>query len=146
MCPAVRSFFRMLGRRGVFLLIIGIGETSWGISFLVTPPQPPLGLGLLIQIGPLQHWGWLWITAGAITAGSAFLRIGRDGWGFLAAYIPPSVWAMAFLAAAASGDYPRGAFVALWHLTSHVGVILWASTVPEHSVPHPRKARKGTRP
>jgi hypothetical protein len=141
-CRAARWLSGHLGRRGKFLLIIGVGKTCWGVSFLVAPPSP-VGLELLTSVCSLRHWAWLWITAGLITGFSAFLRIGRDRWGFYAALAPPSVWALAYMAAVVSGNYSRGAYVAIWYLTSHVGVILWASTVPEHSVPPPlRRAQK----
>ena len=81
---------------------------------------------------------------GLITFASAFLPIGRDKLGFGAALIPPTVWAIAYTAAVVSGQYSRGLWVAIWYLTSHVGVILWAATVPEYSVPRvPRPARRG---
>lgn len=138
----LRQARKHLGRRGIFLLILGVGKTCWGISFLVDPPGGE-GLQLLTQWCSLRHWAWLWIAAGLITFGSAFLRIGRDRWGFLAALVPPSVWAIAYLAAVLGGDYSRGLFVAVWYLTSHVAVICWAATVPEYSVPPaPRRARK----
>ena len=111
------------------------------MSFLVNPPQP-LGLGLLTQFCELQHWAWLWIVCGLITLCSAFLRIGRDRFGFIAAIIPPSVWAVAYLAAVLAGDYSRAVWVAVWYLTSHVGVIMWAATVPEFSVPPARRGRR----
>lgn len=133
----------MLGRRGVFLLILGIGKTCWGIGMLLDPPSTQ-GLQLLTQLCDIRHWSWLWITAGIVTGFCAFLRVGRDWAGFVAALIPPTVWAIAYAAAVVSGQYSRGAYIAIWYLTSHVGVILWASRVPEHSVPHvPRAARKG---
>ncbi|WP_329390305.1 hypothetical protein [Streptomyces sp. NBC_01716] len=141
----MRRLRTTLGRRGTFLLIIGVGKTCWGVSFLVDPPRPD-GLQLLTRVCSLHHWSWLWIVAGLVTTGSAFLRVGRDGYGFLAALIPPAVWATAYLAAAVGGEYSRGAFVALWYLTSHVGVIMWASTVPEHSVPPAPRRRKGKGP
>lgn len=132
-----------LGRRGVFLLILGVGKTCWGISFVVAPPSAE-GLQLLTALCSLRHWAFLWIVAGLVTGFAAFLRVGRDWAGYVAALIPPTVWAVAYLAAAVSGQYSRGVFVALWYLTAHVGVILWAATVPEHSVPPaPRRARKG---
>ncbi|MEW2424826.1 hypothetical protein AB0911_30300 [Streptomyces nigra] len=110
---------------------------------LVDPPTAQ-GLGLLTQLCDIRHWAWLWIVCGIVTSGSAFLRVGRDFYGFLAALVPPTVWAIAYTAAVVSGEYSRGIYVALWYLTSHVGVILWASRVPEHSVPHmPRAAREG---
>ncbi|MFI6103151.1 hypothetical protein [Streptomyces sp. NPDC051310] len=141
-CRAARRLYKHLGRRGVFLAIAGTGKSCWGISFLVDPP-PTDGLGLLTSVCDIRLWSWLWITAGLVTFGSAFLRVGRDWFGFVAALIPPSVWAIAYLAAVISGDYSRGGFVAVWYLTSHVGVICWAATVPEYSVPPaPRRARK----
>lgn len=139
----LRRLGKRVGRRGVFLLIIGAGKTCWGISFLVDPPDAH-GLQLLTSMCSLRHWAWLWIVVGLVTASSAFLRIGRDWAGYVAALVPPTVWAVAYLAAAVSGEYSRGAFVALWYLTSHVGVIMWAATVPEYSVPPvPRRPGKG---
>jgi hypothetical protein len=89
----------------------------------------------------------VWILAGLITFSSAFLRIGRDWAGFIAALVPPTLWATAYTVAVVSGDFPRGGFVAVWYLTSHVAVIMWAATVPEHSVPPPpRRARKEVGP
>ena len=142
-CRAARRLYKTLGRRGCFLLILGVGKTCWGVSFLVDPPNDR-GLRLLTDVCSLRHWSWLWIVAGVVTFCSAFLPIGRDKLGFAVAIVPPTVWAIAYTAAVVSGQYSRGGFVALWYLTSHVGVIAWASTVPEHSVPRaPRPARRG---
>lgn len=141
-CRALRRIRKHLGRRGAFLLILGVGKTCWGISFLINPPGSQ-GLELLTRYCGLQHWAWLWIGCGMATFGCAFLRVGRDRWGFYAALLPPTVWAVAYFAAVIVGDYSRGLFVAIWYLTSHVAVIMWAATVPEYSVPPtPRRARK----
>lgn len=143
-CRAVRRLHRLLGRRGTFLLILGIGKTCWGVSFIINPPGTE-GLQLLTRWGPhfcIQRWAWLWIVAGLITTASAFLRVGRDRFGFVAALVPPAVWAISYLVAVISGDYSRGAWVAVWYLTSHVGVIMWAATVPEHSVPKSPRGRR----
>lgn len=143
---AVLRLRHMLGRRGAFLLILGVGKTCWGISFIVDPPNDH-GLQLLTDVCSLRHWAWLWIVCGLVTGFSAFLKVGRDWAGFVAALIPPSVWAIAYTAAVVSGQYSRGAYVAIWYLTSHVGVIMWAATVPEYSVPPvPRPARRGKGP
>ncbi|MEU9436614.1 hypothetical protein [Streptomyces sp. NPDC048252] len=145
-CRAARRLQKHLGRRGTFLLILGVGKTCWGLSFLLAPPDDR-GLALLTSVCSLRHWSWLWIICGLITGMSAFLRVGRDWAGFIAALIPPSVWALAYGAAVVSGTYSRGAYVAIWYLTSHVGVIMWASGVPEYSVPPaPRRARRGGAP
>lgn len=144
-CRAARRLYKALGRRGVFLAILGTGKTCWGVSFLVDPPDDR-GLTLLTDVCSLRHWSWLWIVCGLVTLGSAFLRVGRDWAGFVAALLPPTVWATAYTVAVISGDYSRGGFVAIWYLTSHVGVILWASAVPEYSVPPPVRARRGKTP
>lgn len=140
-CAALRRVRKHLGRRGAILLILGSGKICWGISFIVDPPQP-VGLNLLTRFGDLPQWAWLWIICGTITFASAFARIGRDRYGFLAALVPPTVWATAYLAAVLTGDYSRGLWVAVWYLTSHVGVIMWAATVPEYSVPTSPRGRK----
>lgn len=141
-CRAVRAVRKRLGRRGAFLLTIGVGKIFWGLGMIVDPPSP-LGLRLLTDMAPLHCWAWLWVLAGTVTAGSAFVQVGRDWGGYVAALVPPSVWATAYLAAAINGQFSRGVWVALWYLTSHVGVIVWAAGVPEHSLaPAPRRARK----
>jgi hypothetical protein len=146
-CRAVRRLHKALGRRGTFLLILGVGKTCWGIGFIAVPQPHPQGLELLTDHAPLHCWAWLWILAGLITIFCAFLRVGRDGVGFAVALIPPAVWATAYLTAVIDGTFPRGGFVAIWYLASHVGVILWAATVPEHSVPHlSRTAGRGKAP
>lgn len=142
-CRAARRLYKALGRRGIFLAILGVGKTCWGISFIVDPPGTQ-GLELLTSVCSIRHWAWLWIACGLITLSSAFLRVGRDWFGFAAALVPPTVWAIAYMAAVIVGNYSRGGFVAVWYLTSHVGVIMWAAGVPEYSVPPaPRPARRG---
>ncbi|AJP04799.1 hypothetical protein TU94_28490 [Streptomyces cyaneogriseus subsp. noncyanogenus] len=141
-CRAARRLHRALGRRGVFLLILGVGKSCYGLSFLLTPPTDG-GLQLLTRFGDLRQWSWLWIVCGLTTLGSAFLRIGRDKLGFLAALTPPTVWTIAYVYAVFAGGYSRGGFVALWYLTSHIGVICWAATVPEYSVPPAPRPQRG---
>ncbi|MFJ7269439.1 hypothetical protein ACIQV3_22805 [Streptomyces sp. NPDC099050] len=140
-CRTVRRLRKQLGRRGHFLLILGIGKICWGAGMIVDPPSTT-GLGLLTRTAPLHCWAWLWVIAGIITTASAFLQVGRDRFGYVAAMVPPAVWAISYLVAVISGDYSRGAWVAVWYLTSHVGVIMWAATVPEHSVPKTPRARR----
>lgn len=147
-CRAARRLQRHLGRRGTFLAVIGVGKVCWGIGYIATAAPRSGGLWLLTQVAPLSVWAWVWIAAGTITFCSAFLRVGRDGAGFVAALIPPSVWFVVHAAAAVGGGgVSRDLFIAIWYLTSHVGAIMWAASVPEHSVPPPpRRARKGTAP
>jgi hypothetical protein len=145
-CRAARRLRKTLGRRGHFLLILGVGKTCWGVGMIVAPQSAPQGLRLLITLSPLTHWAWLWIVCGLITTGSAFLQVGRDRWGFVAALLPPTVWAVSYASAVVTGEFARGGFLAVWYLTSHVGVIMWASAVPEYSVPHVPRSRRGKGP
>jgi hypothetical protein len=138
MRAAARFLCRRLGRRGVPLLLLGVGKVCWGAGFIVQPTTG-VGLGLLTRWAPLHCWAWVWILAGIITGTGAFLRIGRDWLGFAAAIVPPLLWALAYAVAAATGEYTRGLWICIWYLTSHVGVIMWASSVPEHSIPHRRR-------
>lgn len=138
MAAVLRRIRARLGRRGIVLLLLGAGKVCFGVGFIAAPPSA-VGLDLLLRRAPLCVWAMVWIVAGAVVFASAWLRIGRDWVGFAVACIPPVVWAFAYGTAAVAGVYPRGAWIFGWYLTSHIGVILWASTVPEHSLPHPER-------
>lgn len=124
-----RWFSGHLGNRGPFLIFMGIGKVCFGASFIVEPPTSA-GLGLLLRFAPLHCWAWVWIVSGTATFCCAWLRFGRDGWGFVAASIPPALWAFAYGWAGILGDYPRGLWLFVWYITSHCGVIWCASRVP----------------
>lgn len=131
MRPA-RRLRKRLGRRGGVLIILGIGKIVWGIGFIVDPP-PARGLEMLTSMCPLQSWAWLWITSGVVCCSSAFLRVGRDRWGFVAALVPPTVWATAYAVSFMSGVYSRGIFPFIFYVTHHVALIVWASKVREET-------------
>ncbi|MBK3542524.1 hypothetical protein [Streptomyces sp. MBT60] len=132
----VRRINAHLGRRGRFLLFMGVGKVCWGIGLIVEPPGGQ-GLELLTDLAPLHCWAWVWILAGIVTFGSAWLRFTQDRFGFLAASVPPALWAFVYGWAAVTGTYSRGVFIFLWYITSHCGVIWCASRVP----PGGRRAR-----
>ncbi|MFJ2000245.1 hypothetical protein [Streptomyces chartreusis] len=118
-----------LGRRGPFLVFMGVGKVCWGVGMVVEPP-PTRGLGLLTQFAPLHCWAWVWIFAGLVTFASAWLRFTQDRWGFVIASVPPTLWAFTYGWAWVVGDYARGMWVFVWYMTSHCGVIWCASRVP----------------
>lgn len=144
MCAAARRLREQLGRRGIPLVLLGLGKVFYGLGFILVTEPNPRGLELLAEHGGIRCWATLWLVCGTITFASAWVRIGRQGWGFYAAMVPPFFWGAAFLWSAVNGTFPRGLTTFGWYMTSHIGMILWASTVPEHSVPHPalRKARR----
>jgi hypothetical protein len=123
-----RVFAGHPGRRGSFLVFMGIGKVCWGVGLIVEPPATD-GLRLLTRMAPLHCWAWVWILAGTITFASAWVRFGRDGWGFVAASVPPALWAFAYGWAGLDG-YARGLWIFGWYMTSHCGVIWCASRVP----------------
>lgn len=141
---AARWARRRLGRRGPFLVFMGIGKVCWGLGLIVQPPNPA-GLELLTGLAPLHCWAWVWILAGAVTFGSAWLKFTQDRFGFLAASVPPALWAFVYGWGAVTGAYPRGVFIFLWYITSHCGVIWCASRVPPGGrVRPPKRAVEGS--
>lgn len=121
---------RRLGRRGPFLVFMGIGKVCLGVSFILDPPSSTAGLGMLLRWAPLHCWAWIWIICGTATFACAWLKFGRDGLGFVAASAPPAFWAFTYGWAGILGDYPRGLWLFTWYITSHCGVIWCASRVP----------------
>jgi hypothetical protein len=126
---AARWFSGRLGRRGPFLLFMGVGKVCFGAGFIFEPP-PLMGLGLLTRYAPLHCWAWVWILCGVATFCSAWLRFTQDQWGFVAASIPPALWAFAYGWAGLVDHYSRGLVIFVWYMTSHCGVIWCASRVP----------------
>lgn len=123
-------FSGRLGRRGPFLIFMGVGKICFGFSFIFDPPWSLDGLGLLLSWGPLHCWAWLWILAGVACLVCAWLRFGWDGLGFVAASVPPTFWAFAYGWAGLIDGYTRGLWLFVWYLASHCGVIWCASRVP----------------
>lgn len=131
-----RRLGKRLGRRGTALALLGTGKVCFGLGYLLTPHPNPAGLELLVRFAGLRCWSLLWVVCGVVTFGSAWLRIGRDRWGFIAALVPPFAWAAAYLWSTITGTYPRGIAIFGWYATSHIGMILWAASVPEYELPH----------
>lgn len=137
MSTAIRRLHKRLGRRGTALVLLGLGKVCFGLGYALDPGPRPVGLELLNRHGGIQCWSSVWIACGIITFLCAWLRIGRDWLGFFSALVPPFLWGSAFLWGAVSGEYPRGFALAAWYAISHIGIILWAASVPEYSMPHP---------
>lgn len=143
MRAAARRLKKQLGRRGTALVLLGLAKICFGLGYALQPGPNPVGLGLLTRWADIRCWSSVWIICGAVTFGCAWLRVGRDWVGFLAAMVPPFVWGAAFLWGGVTGEYPRGLAIAAWYAIGHVGLIMWLATVPEYSVPHPvRRARR----
>jgi hypothetical protein len=91
---------RHLGRRGAFLLAMGLAWICYGVAILTAPPISGQvdGLTLITQFISLHSLAWVWIASGA--AGIAFCpvrRVGPDQWGFTALVLPAAVWSASYL-------------------------------------------------
>ncbi|MEJ8671849.1 hypothetical protein WKI71_36450 [Streptomyces sp. MS1.AVA.1] len=91
-----RWFSGRLGRRGPFLVFMGVGKVCFGASFIFEPPAITQGLGVLTSRASLHCWAWVWILAGVCVFASAWLPFTRDRWGFVIASVPPTLWAFAY--------------------------------------------------
>lgn len=125
----VSWFSGRLGQRGPFLVFMGVGKVCWGVGMIVEPPRTE-GLHLLTRYAPMHCWAWVWVLAGVVTFSSAWWPFARDRWGFVAASVPPALWAFAYGWAGVTEHYSRGLWIFLWYMTSHCGVIWCASRVP----------------
>ncbi len=125
-CRAARRLARMLGRRGAFLLSFG---TVWGLigyGQISSPPPDQRGLHLLLDRVPLEVWGWLWITAGAVAILSAWMRQGSDRFGFFALSLIVTPWIISYLVAWWQGTFPRGWIVSALYGGLAIGIMVVA--------------------
>lgn len=97
--------FRLVGRRGLVLLIFGALWVTIGVGALTVPPPVPRfsGTGHAVPIlslldGPQAGWIWVGSGAGAIVTGLVRRRRhGRDAVGFNFLLGPPILWALAYV-------------------------------------------------
>lgn len=103
-----RRLAQALGRRGAFLLFYGGVWAAIGYG-QITSPQPDLrGLRVLLNIMPLDVWGYLWLASGLVAIVAAWLPQGRDLAGFFALPLIVLPWMASYLMSWIVGDFPRG--------------------------------------
>lgn len=107
-CRAVRRLLRLLGRRGAILLSYGVVWAIIGYGQITSPAPDLRGLRLLLQMMPLDAWGWIWVVSGLVAIVSAWLPQGKDWPGFLALPLMVLPWMVSYLLAWIIGDFPRG--------------------------------------
>lgn len=104
----VRRLSKQLGRRGAILLCYGVVWAIIGYGQITAPAPDLRGLRLLLQMMPLDVWGWIWVVSGLIAIVSAWLPPEKDWPGFLALPLMVLPWTVSYLLAWILGDYPRG--------------------------------------
>lgn len=86
-----------IGRRGACLLALGVIEIDLGWSIWASPIKVSQLLTVFRHL-PNTLLGAPWVVAGSIALVYAFTRRGKnDGIGFIATYIMPFVWGLAYL-------------------------------------------------
>jgi hypothetical protein len=100
---------RRIGRRGAFLALFGCAYIMIGFSYTSDRPTTAVyqSLRVAIKVMPLWCYGVLWMLGGlfAIVVG---LSPKRDGYGFVAAIVLPTLWTLAYFVGWFNGDSARG--------------------------------------
>lgn len=134
---AIRLAGRHLGRRGAFLLAMGLAWICFGVATLTAPPVAGQvdGLTIITHFISLHTLAWVWVLSGII--GIAFCparRVEADQWGFTALVLPAAVWSAGYMIDwIFIHQYSRGWVVA----TTYAGIA--ASIVITSGWPEPRK-------
>lgn len=122
---------RRVGRRGAVLTLKGLMCALYGYSLVVQPPVDTRGIRLLLDLMPVQAWGWVWIAAGVVAMGCAWRRQGRDWPGFPAIFLVVGPWSFGSLASWWLYSNPRGwASSAIWAAFGGVAAIVAAWPEP----------------
>lgn len=116
----MRGLLYRLGRRGAALLLVSMIQVIIGTGLLQAPPTLAVNL-LVINLLSLQTWGWIWTASGIIAAPFAFFRPGPDRFGFMALYVTPAVWGVAFALNAVLGRFPTGTYEGLRAAATYLG-------------------------
>lgn len=98
-----------IGRRGATLLLIGGLITLYGVGQLARPIPDQRGIRLLLLVMDLECWSWMWIAAGLLAMGCAFLRPRMDWPGFTGLWLATVPWSLSFFVSWwPLGENPRG--------------------------------------
>lgn len=133
MRAAAHRAARRVGRRGAVLTLKGLMCALYGYGLLVQPPSDTRGIRLLLDLWPLRAWGWVWVAAGVLAMGCAWLRQGRDWLGYPAILAVVAPWSLGALTSWWLYDNPRGWVSAvIWAAFGGVTAIVAAWPEPDH--------------
>jgi hypothetical protein len=125
-------FARGIGRRGIFLVLIGAVWVLNGLSVALKPP-PIKGFLIIQRVAPLSTWGWTFVLGGVIALFFAFRR--KDYPGFIGAVVPCVFWGGAEIASYVEGTYDRGLVASfVWVLVTLIIFLIagWPEPAPHH--------------
>lgn len=92
-----------MGRRGACLALLALLEILIGFSVIASPPENLSGLPLVDLLSPLG-WGIIQIAFAVAAMFFVFSPALLDMKGFTLVLIPPTLWFLAWLSAAAFGE------------------------------------------
>lgn len=130
----MKTILNNIGRRGAFLLLLGLAFVCYGVGVGRIPTNPALN-----AILTLRQWSYVWFLGGALTLIGAFLKSDRCsfavaaflscGWSFHWAYV--------------SVFHHIGGF---WYMANEwvliTGIILLISGWPECVICAPHRSKK----
>jgi len=99
-----KKLFRPVpGKRGYFILILGLHEIIYGLALVITLGGEwwPASQGNVIGISTVI-WGWIWIAFGLFLLTGVYLL--RDRWQFSAAMLLYTLWGLLALLYSLSND------------------------------------------
>lgn len=123
-----------VGRRGIFLLLIGAVWILNGMSLVLEPP-PAFGAGqrLVIQYFlPITTWGWTFVVGGILSVIYAFRRK-NDYPGFVGAIVPCVFWGSSEIISFILGTFDRGLIASfVWVLVTCIILLIagWSEAEP----------------
>ncbi|MGW6739736.1 hypothetical protein ACWGDX_03135 [Streptomyces sp. NPDC055025] len=137
MRAAPARMWMRLGWRGLALLISGIAWVSYGASLTVQPRYGTVrGISVLLDLMPMQAWGWGWIGCGLVCLAYSVVPAGRDGVGLAAAMAPALLWSVAYAMGGALGASPTAwGAVAPWGSHAILIAIIARVTRPRRLIP-----------
>lgn len=112
-------------RHSTVLVVAGLVYVAFGVTLMLTDPEPTrtTGLRFALSMMPLNGWGAVWITVGGLAVLSARWPPASKTWGYTALSLLAMFWGGVYALSVAFFDAPsndlRGAIV--WGLV----VFLW---------------------
>lgn len=91
--------FRPWKRHSTILMVVGFLFVLVGISYAFGKPSQSreLALAVILQVAPIEFWGWLFIVAGFLSMVSAKWPPLTEIWGYMVLTSLSSGWAATYL-------------------------------------------------
>lgn len=93
------------GVKRLVLAAVGVLGIIRGLSY-VDPPPTPAGLRTLVQLVPIECWGWAWVIIGVLSIVGAFTTHYRAP--FVPFLIITTLWGFSYLAEWGMDYFTRG--------------------------------------